>query len=89
MSKDIMVSQEAVDSLLKTSREIEEEMRARIHNIERTLNSAESLGWTDIRFNEIKEDFKDIVYKLNEMLIKNEDIIMPKLRKISQNIENY
>lgn len=89
MSKQIHITEEAVQSLLKNALEMQEDLTSRIYSLERALNGAETLGWTDSRFYEIKDEFKEIIQKLNEGLVKNEEIVIPKLKKVLTNLENF
>lgn len=89
MAKIISISEESVQDLLKKSNDMIEELRSNVHSIERSLNMAESMGWNDQKFIEVKDDYRDILSKINESLIATEEIMVPKLRKILNNIEDF
>lgn len=89
MAKIISISEESVQDLLKKSNDMIEELRSNVHSIERSLNMAESMGWNDQKFVEVKDDYRDILSKINESLIATEEVMVPKLRKILNNIEDF
>lgn len=89
MDKNISINEESVFEVEKSLVALVEEFYLMLNNVNKTLDTAETEGWNDIKFLKIKDDFSLAERLIKEGLSVIEDNILVEIRKIKMILEGY
>jgi len=89
MSKNISVSEEVVNDILKRIHILVEESTILINQANRSVTSAEIQGWNDINYIHFKDNYDNAERQVKEGLKEFEESIIPELKRILNSIEEF
>ena len=89
MAKNIVVSEEAVNDILKKILIMIEEVQILTNQSNRSVSAAELQGWNDMNYIHFKDKFDNAERQIKEGIKEMEEVLVPDLKKILNSIEDF
>lgn len=86
---NIVVSQDAVQHVLKRVRSLIEESQILSNQARRALYEAENMGWKDYSYLKFKDNAENILRKYNESVKEAEEVLIKDLVSLNNSIEGF